>query len=114
MSKKHKPDKSGFVFSTNPDFKFEGDSNEEHDTLPPSQQLLKVKLETKHRAGKIVTLVLGFTGTEEDAAALGKQLKSFCGTGGSVKDHEIIIQGDQRDKVVTYLQKNGYTKSKKV
>jgi translation initiation factor 1 len=114
MSKKNKPDKSGFVFSTDPNFKFEEESNETQETLSPAQQLLKVKLETKHRAGKVVTLVLGFTGTDEDAATLGKQLKSFCGTGGAVKDNEIIIQGDQRDRVLTYLQKNGYIKSKRV
>jgi translation initiation factor 1 len=114
MSKKNKPDKSGFVFSTDPNFKFEEEANELQYTLPPAQQLLKVKLETKHRAGKAVTLVYGFIGKGEDAETLGKQLKSYCGTGGSVKDGEMIIQGDQRDKVMIYLQKNGYIKSKKI
>jgi translation initiation factor 1 len=114
MSKKNKPDKSGFVFSTDPNFKFEEEANELQNTLPPAQQLLKVKLETKHRAGKAVTIVYGFIGTGEDAETLGKQLKSYCGTGGSVKDGEMIIQGDQRDKVMIYLQKNGYIKSKKI
>ena len=78
-----------------------------------SQQNLRVKLETKHRAGKTVTLVDGFVGTDDDAEKLGKQLKNFCGTGGSVKDGEIIVQGDQRDRVLQFLLKNGYSKTKK-
>lgn len=114
MSKKNKPDKSGFVFSTDPNFQFEEETNAAQETLPAAQQVLKVKLETKHRAGKAVTLVLGFTGTTDDAETLGKQLKSYCGTGGSVKDGEIIIQGDQREKVLLYLQKNGYIKAKRL
>ena len=69
---------------------------------------LKVKLETKHRAGKAVTLVLGFIGKEADREDLGKKLKTFCGTGGSVKDGEIIVQGDNRDKALQWLKKNGY------
>ncbi|MFT3846648.1 MAG: translation initiation factor [Lacibacter sp.] len=113
MSKKHKPDNRGFVFSTDPDFRFEEEENSTKETLPPAQQNLRVKLETKHRAGKIVTLVDGFAGTDEDAETLGKQLKNFCGTGGSVKDGEIIVQGDQREKVVQFLLKNGYSKTKK-
>ncbi len=112
MSKKNKPDSRGFVFSTDPNFRFEEES-EQADTLAPAQQNLRVKLETKHRAGKMVTLVDGFVGTAEDAEKLGKQLKNVCGTGGSVKDGEIIVQGDQRDKVVQYLLKNGYSKTKK-
>ena len=111
MSKKNKPDKSGFVFSTDPNFKFDEEINAAQETLPAAQQLLKIKLETKHRAGKAVTLVMGFIGTDEDAQTLGKQVKSYCGTGGSVKDREIIIQGD---KVLLYLQKNGYIKAKKI
>jgi translation initiation factor 1 len=80
----------------------------------PSQQKLKVRLETKHRAGKAVTLIENFIGTETDKQDLGKKLKTFCGTGGAVKDGEIIIQGDCRDKVVQWLQKNGYSSSKKI
>jgi len=114
MSKKNKPDSHGFVFSTDPNFKFEEDSAEDQATLPPAQQLLKVRLDTKQRAGKAVTLVQGFIGTTADLEELGKKLKNFCGTGGSVKDGEAIVQGDQRDEVLQWLQKNGYTKAKKI
>jgi len=113
MSKKQKPDSRGFVYSTDPSFQFEQEQNAA-DTLPPAQQLLKVKLETKHRAGKAVTLITGFTGKEEDLEELGKKLKNFCGTGGSAKDGEIIIQGDQREKVMQWFTKNGYTKVKRI
>lgn len=113
MSKKNKPDNKGFVFSTDPNFRFDDEEREEQETLPPAQQNLRVKLETKHRAGKTVTLVDGFVGTDEDAEKLGKQLKNQCGTGGSVKDGEIIVQGDHREKVLQFLLKNGYSKTKK-
>lgn len=84
------------------------------ETLPPEQQRLRIKLETKHRGGKTVTLITGFTGTEDDLGKLGKALKNFCGTGGSAKDTEVVIQGDQRDKVLQWLLKNGYNDSKKI
>ena len=113
MSKKNKPDARGFVYSTDPDFKFEEDQLS-IETLQPAQQKLQVRLDTKHRAGKAVTLVKGFIGKEEDIQDLGKKLKSFCGTGGSAKDAEIIIQGDQRDKVMQWLVKNGYKNLKKL
>ena len=113
MSKKNKPDSRGFVFSTDPNFRFEEESNSA-ETLAVAQQKLKVRLETKHRAGKAVTLVEGFIGKDEDLEELGKKLKSFCGTGGSVKDGEIIIQGDQREKVMQWFGKNGYKNVKKV
>ena len=90
MSKKNKPDTRGFVYSTNPDFHFEQEE-EALETLPPAQQLLKIKLDTKQRAGKAVTLVTGFIGTQVDLEDLGKKLKNFCGTGGSAKDGEIIV-----------------------
>ncbi|MGB5028054.1 MAG: translation initiation factor [Chitinophagaceae bacterium] len=112
MSKKNKPDSMGFVYSTNPNFSFE-EERKATETLPPAQQKLKVRLDTKHRAGKAVTLIEGFAGKEEDAQELGKKLKSFCGTGGSVKDGEIIVQGDQREKVMQWLLKNGYKNVKK-
>jgi translation initiation factor 1 len=107
MSKKNKPDAKGFVYSTDPDFKFE-EEQQAGETLLPEQQRFKIKLDSKHRAGKAVTLVEGFIGKEEDLQHLGKKLKTFCGTGGSAKDGEIIIQGDQRDKVMQWLVKNGY------
>jgi len=113
MNKKNKPDIRGFVYSTDPNFQFE-ESNENAETLLAKQQKLKVRLETKHRAGKAVTLITGFIGTNEDLEELGKKLKSFCGTGGSAKDGEIIIQGNQRDKVFQWLLKNDYTSSKKI
>src|SRR5436190_22325054 len=113
MAKKNKPDSQGFVYSTDPDFKFEEDQKNV-ETLPAAQQKLKIKLDTKHRAGKAVTLIEGFIGKEEDLEELGKKLKSFCGTGGSAKDGEIIIQGDQREKVIQCLSKNGYKSVKKV
>jgi translation initiation factor 1 len=75
---------------------------------------LKIRLDTKHRAGKAVTLVEGFVGTDEDLQDLGKKLKNYCGTGGSAKGGEIIVQGDQRDKVLQWLQKNGYKQSKRI
>jgi translation initiation factor 1 len=113
MSKKNKPDSRGFVFSTDPNFKFEEESTST-ETLGAAQQRLKVRLDTRHRAGKAVTLVEGFIGKEEDLQELGKKLKSFCGTGGSAKDGEIIIQGDQREKVMQWLVKNGYKNVKRL
>jgi translation initiation factor 1 len=114
MSKKNKSNPSNnspFVFSTDPNFNpsFEEENIE---TLAPALQQLRVILETKHRAGKTVTIVYGFEGQEEDMNALGKALKNHCGTGGSVKDGEIIIQGDHRQKVFQYLKQKGYSKAK--
>jgi len=113
MPKKTKPDSRGFVYSTDPQFNFEQEK-ENLDTLPAAEQKLKIRLEKKHRAGKIVTLVEGFVGMEQDLEELGKRIKTFCGTGGSAKNSEIIVQGDQRDKVLQWLLKNGYPKTKKV
>jgi translation initiation factor 1 len=109
MAKK-KPDSKGFVYSTDPNFRFE-EENENSETLSPAQQKLKIKLDTKHRAGKAVTLIEGFIGRDGDLQDLGKKLKTFCGTGGSAKDGEIIIQGDQREKVLQWLLKNGYSQA---
>jgi translation initiation factor 1 len=112
MSKKNKPDTRGFVFSTDPNFRFEEEQTAE-ETLPANQQKLRIRLETKHRGGKTVTLITGFIGKIDDLEELGKKLKSFCGSGGSAKDSEIIVQGDHRDKVLQWLLKNGYTQTKK-
>jgi translation initiation factor 1 len=103
----------GLVYSTDPNFKPEQEQKQELDTLLPAQQKIKVRLDTKHRAGKAVTLIEGFIGTTVDKEELGKKLKTFCGTGGSVKEGEIIVQGDNRDKVVVWLQKNGFSSVKK-
>ena len=112
MSKKNKPDSRGFVYSTDPDFKFEPEKDN-IETLSPAEQRLRIKLDTKHRAGKVVTLIEGFVGTSVELEELGKKIKSYCGTGGSAKDSEIIVQGDHRDKVLQWLNKNGYKNSKK-
>jgi translation initiation factor 1 len=109
--RKKKPDARGFVYSTDPNFQFD-EENGNFDTLPPSQQKLKIKLDTKHRAGKAVTLIEGFIGKNEDLDDLGKKLKTFCGTGGSSKDGQIIIQGDQKEKVTRWLKNNGYSQIK--
>lgn len=114
MSKKKKEDKYGFVYSTDPNFKFEQEQPGEQNTVSPKEQRLKIRLETKHRGGKTVTLIEGFIGKEDDLEELSKKLKNFCGSGGSAKDNEIIIQGDHRDKVLQWLLKNGYEKSKRI
>ena len=110
--KKNKSDSKGFVFSTNPDFEFDHDEKE-FETLPPEQKKLRLHLKTKHRGGKTASIVMGFIGSTQDLEDLAKKLKSFCGTGGSAKDGEIIIQGDNRDKMLQWFQKNGYTNVKK-
>lgn len=104
---------SGLVYSTDPNFKIESDEMPQ-ETLEAKQQILRIKLETKHRAGKTVTAIYGFVGREEDLEKLGKQLKTQCGTGGSAKDGEIIIQGDHRDKILQWLIKNGFSKTKRI
>ncbi len=103
MAKNNRKDRVNVVYSTNPDFNYEYDMEEEQDTLLPQEQKLKVRKDTKKRKGKVVTLVEGFIGTEDDLKDLGKILKSKCGTGGSAKDGEIIIQGDLVQKVKDIL-----------
>lgn len=114
MSKKKLNTNGGLVYSTDPNFKLEEEKADFEETLLPANQKLRILLAKKQRAGKAVTLVTGFIGTDEDMEELGKKLKAFCGTGGSVKDGEILVQGDNRDKVVQWLLKNGYTNSKKI
>lgn len=111
MNKK-KPGSHGIVYSTDPAFRLEEDLPAAV-TVPSNQQRLRIKLDTKQRAGKAVTLVEGFAGKKEDLEELGKKLKTHCGTGGSAKDGTIIVQGDQRDKILQWLLKNGYSASKK-
>ncbi len=103
----------GVVFSTNPDFDFAFENDAEVQTLAPNQQNLKVQLDKKARAGKQVTLISGFIGKDDDLEVLSKKLKNLCGCGGSAKDGEILIQGDFRDKILTFLTTSGY-KAKKV
>jgi len=116
MSKKPKNTFNSFssiplVYSTNPDY-IQPSEEAIKLTLDPAEQMLRVILETKHRAGKTVTIVYGFEGADADLEALGKALKNFCGTGGAVKDGEIIIQGDHRQKVLQYLKHKGFNKAK--
>ena len=107
MSKKNKK-RINVVYSTNPDFEFEEEQHEEQETKAPNQQLLYVSLDRKNRGGKEVSLVEGFIGTEVDLKDLGKTLKSKCGVGGSVKNGDIIIQGNFVKKVIALLSDLGY------
>ena len=102
----------GVVYSTNSDYEYSDDSQEEADTLPKNQQKLRLNMERAGRGGKTVTLVKGFVGSEEDITALCKLLKQKCGVGGSVKDGEIIIQGDHRQRLVEILKKEGFCQAK--
>lgn len=106
-------DRLGMVFSTNPDFKFETENTGEAQTLPTQKQNLRVQLDKKKRAGKSVTLITGFVGTDTDLNTLGKMLKTKCGVGGTVKNGEILIQGDFVVRIIDMLTKEGY-KVKKI
>ena len=107
-------DRLNVVYSTNPDFQYETSDKEEPDTLPKEKQQLRISLDKRNRGGKMVSLITGFVGKDEDLQALGKTLKIKCGAGGSAKDGEIIIQGDFRNKLLELLHKEGYTKVRMV
>jgi len=105
---KKKKNKIDIVYSTNPDFDYDYDEQEEQETLEPKQQDLRIGLDKKQRKGKSVTLITGFIGTDDDLKDLGKIIKSKCGVGGSVKNQEILIQGDFREKAMNILLDLGY------
>ncbi len=109
---KNKKIKGNIVYSTNQDYQYDIDGDDTIETPPPSGQNLKVWLDRKQRKGKVVTLIEGFTGNDDDLKSLAKQLKTKCGVGGSAKDGEIIIQGDHREKVMEILKKEGYRAKK--
>lgn len=100
------------VYSTNPDFRYDYEDEEITETLPKEKQELRVSIERKGRGGKTVTVVKGFVGTEDDLKELGKLLKSRCGVGGSVKDGEILIQGEMRQRITDLLRADGYIRVK--
>ena len=104
--RRNKGNRKGIMYSTNPDFEYKYE-NQEIETLPASEQNLKVCID-KHRAGKIAVIIKGFVGTTKDLKVIGKMLKIKCGVGGSVKNGEIIIQGNMREKVMGILEKEGY------
>ena len=102
------------VYSTNPDFSYETEDEELRETIAKEKQNLRVSIDKRNRGGKVVTLIAGFTGTEDDLKDLGKLLKTKCGVGGSAKDGEIIVQGDFKVKVAELLKKEGYIKTKTI
>ena len=108
-----KKERLNVVYSTNPDFQFEYEEDEQPDTLPVNQQNLYVSIDRKQRGGKEVTLIEGFIGSEDDLKDLGKMVKQKCGVGGTAKDGEILIQGNFRDKVCALLEKEGYQVKRK-
>ena len=113
MNRKKSKNSGGIVYSTSQDFKLEVEEEGIID-LKPGEQALKVRLDKKQRAGKIVTLIEGLRMSDDSLEDLSRQLKTHCGGGGSVKNGEILIQGDHRDKIVQWLIKKGFLKSKKV
>jgi translation initiation factor 1 len=112
MAKKKIINPPGLVYSTDPGLALQADEQAHVITLPAEDQKLIIALDKKHRAGKVVTLLTGFEGKENDIQELAKQLKTFCGTGGSVKEKTIIIQGDSSEKILHWLKNNGYRNAK--
>lgn len=105
-------DRLNIVYSTNPDFKYDNGEEEEVEALDKKQQKLRVSIEKKGRGGKTVTVITGFIGSEDNLKDLGKLLKTKCGVGGSVKDGEILIQGEFRQRIIDLLKAEGYTQTK--
>ena len=112
MSENKKPGQFGFVFSTNPDFEFQHEKEQVED-VPAGKHPMRSWHDRKKRKDKDVTLITGFSGSDDSLKALGKALKSKCGVGGTVKDGEILLQGDHRDKVLAYLLEQGFSKATK-
>jgi translation initiation factor 1 len=112
MKKNDWKDRLNVVYSTNPDFSYETEEEQQQETLPPAKQRLRVTLDRKNRGGKVVTLVTGYVGDEESLKELGRLLKSKCGVGGAVKDGEVIVQGDFRERVIDILKQEGFTSTK--
>lgn len=113
MAKKKLFKKGNIVYSTAPDFNFSNEEDQQ-ESQPASQQRLTVFSDKKHRAGKIVSIISGFEMKVAEIETIAKQLKNHCGSGGSVKENEIIIQGDHREKIMQWLLKNGFSKAKKI
>ncbi|MDD2636034.1 MAG: translation initiation factor [Bacteroidales bacterium] len=111
--KKQWKNREGVVYSTNQDYDYDTNEIEETETLMPSEQKLSVFIDRKQRKGKTVTIIAGFVGKTDDLEALSKKIKTKCGTGGSVKNGEVIIQGEMLDKIIDFLLKEGYNVKKK-
>lgn len=112
MKKNDWKERLNIVYSTNHDYQYITDEKEENETVPKQQQKLRVSIEKNHRGGKTVTIVKNFIGSDENAKELGRLLKTRCGVGGSVKDGEILVQGDFKAKIIELLKNEGYTQTK--
>lgn len=112
MKKNDWKDRLNIVYSTNPDFSYQLDKEKEPATVDPKQQKLRVSIEKKGRGGKTVTVITGFIGSEDDLKELGRMLKTKCGVGGAVKDGEILIQGEFKQRIIDLLKAEGYSQTK--
>ena len=112
MKKNDWKDRLNIVYSTNPDFSYQLDEEEEPATVDPKQQKPRVSIEKKGRGGKTVTVITGFIGSEDDLKELGRMLKTKCGVGGAVKDGEILIQGEFKQRIIDLLKAEGYSQTK--